>query len=61
MIQTVSRYFANMNTKEAIIHELEQTPEELLGEVLNYLRYLKAMREEELEDLADVQTIREEI
>ncbi|MBW4695532.1 MAG: hypothetical protein KME27_27600 [Lyngbya sp. HA4199-MV5] len=47
-----------MNTKETILHELEQTPDALLGEVLHYLLYLKAIPEEEEEDLADIRTIR---
>lgn len=50
-----------MNTKEIILRELEQTPDALLGEVLHYLLYLKAIHEEEEEDLADIRTIREEI
>ncbi|PSB26088.1 hypothetical protein [Stenomitos frigidus] len=50
-----------MNTKETILQELEQTPEPLLGEVLHYLLYLKALHEEEMEDLEDIRIIREEI
>ncbi len=52
---------AAMNTKETILQELEQTPEPLLGEVLHYLLYLKALHEEEMEDLEDIRIIREEI
>lgn len=50
-----------MNTKDTILRELEQTPETLLGEVLHYLLYLKAIHEEEIEDLEDIRIIREEI
>lgn len=50
-----------MNPREAIIQELEQTSEDVLAEVLNYLLYLKAMREEEIEDLKDIRAAREEI
>lgn len=39
-----------MNTKQTIIQELDQTPEEVLMEVLDFLRFLKAK-----EDKADVE------
>ncbi|MCB9481550.1 MAG: DUF2281 domain-containing protein [Desulfobacteraceae bacterium] len=31
-----------MNTKEKLINEIEQTPEPLLSEVLDFLHFLKA-------------------
>jgi hypothetical protein len=49
-----------MNIKEALIREIEQAPEPLIGEVLNYLFYLKAMHEEEQEDLEDAHAALEE-
>ncbi|MBH8551073.1 hypothetical protein I8751_01445 [Nostocaceae cyanobacterium CENA357] len=39
-----------MNTKQIIIQELEETPEVVLVEVLDFLRFLKAK-----EDKADVE------
>ena len=36
-----------MNTKELIIQEIEQVPEPLLDEVLDFLRFLKAKHEQE--------------
>ncbi len=42
-----------MNTKQIIIQELEETPEAVLVEVLDFLRFLKAK-----EDKADVDDAR---
>lgn len=54
-----------MNTKDLIIQELEQTPEPLLTEVLDFLRFLKAKQEQEAietqEDLEALHAAREAI
>ncbi len=36
-----------MNTKNLLIQEIEQAPEPILDEVLDFLRYLKAKHEQE--------------
>jgi hypothetical protein len=40
-----------MNTKQRIIEEIENVPEEIINEVLNFLLFLKA--KEDKEDLED--------
>jgi hypothetical protein len=48
-----------MDTKDLIIQELEHTSEPLLEEVLDFLRFLKAKREQEqLENQADLEDAR---
>lgn len=36
-----------MNTKDLLLQEIEQTPEPILDEVLDFLRFLKAKSEQE--------------
>lgn len=36
-----------MNTKDLLIQELEQVPEPILDEVLDFLRFLKAKHDQE--------------
>ena len=36
-----------MNTKNLLIQEIEQVPEPILDEVLDFLRFLKAKHEQE--------------
>lgn len=36
-----------MNTKNLLIQEIEQAPEPILDEVLDFLRFLKAQHEQE--------------
>lgn len=36
-----------MNTKNLLIQEIEQVPEPILDEVLDFLRFLKAQHEQE--------------
>lgn len=51
-----------MTTKEQIIQELEQVPEPLLTEVLDFLKVLKEKRlQEDLEDLEDARAALREI
>lgn len=40
-----------MNTKDLLLQEIEQVPEPLLDEVLDFLRFLKAKHELELLEL----------
>ena len=48
-----------MNAKELIIQEIEQVPEPLLDEVLDFLRFLKAKHErEKLEAQIDLEDAR---
>lgn len=42
-----------MTSKEQLIQELENLPEPLIAEVLDFLRFLKAKRRKDEEDLAD--------
>lgn len=53
-----------MDTKGLILQELQETPEGLLDQVLNFVRFLKAEQErqvqEDQEDLADARAAREE-
>jgi hypothetical protein len=49
-----------MNPKEELLQTIEQTPEPLLVEVLDFLLFLRE-RYEEQEDLADIRTARAEI
>jgi len=39
-----------MNPKELILEEMEETPESLLMEVLNFLRFLKAQQTKRIGD-----------
>lgn len=48
-----------MNTKELLLQEIEQVPEPILDEVLDFLRFLKAKNErEKLEMQADLEDAR---
>lgn len=48
-----------MNTKELLLQEIEQVPEPILDEVLDFLRFLKAKNEQEKLDLqADLEDAR---
>lgn len=48
-----------MDTKSLLIQEIEQTPEPILDEVLDFLRFLKAKQEQEkLEIQADLEDAR---
>jgi len=47
-----SQIEAHMSKKELLPNEIEQTPESLLDEVLNYLRFLKTKRAHERLDTA---------
>jgi predicted amino acid-binding ACT domain protein len=47
-----------MNTKQRIVDEIENTSEEVLSEVLNFLLFLKA--KEDKEDLEDAKAALEE-
>ncbi len=48
-----------MDTKALLLQEIEQTPETILNEVLDFLRFLKAKQEhEELEIQADIEDAR---
>ncbi len=48
-----------MDTKSLLIQEIEQTPEPILDEVLDFLRFLKAKQEQEkLEAQADLEDAR---
>jgi hypothetical protein len=49
-----------MNPKEELLQTIEQTPESLLAEVLDFLLFLRE-RYEEQEDLADIRAARTEI
>ncbi len=42
-----------MTFKELLIQELDNVPDPLIGEVLDFLQFLKAKQEEEHEDLQD--------
>jgi hypothetical protein len=45
----------SMNTKDLILQELAETPDSIMAEVLDFLRYLKSKEEREtLEDEEDV-------
>lgn len=37
-----------MSTKELLLKEVEQVPEAMLGEILDFARYLKAKKAQEL-------------
>jgi Protein of unknown function (DUF2281) len=45
-----------MTSKEQLIQELDNLPEPLIVEVLDFLRFLKAKQEEDQEDLTDART-----
>lgn len=48
-----------MDTKSLLLQEIEQTPEPILDEVLDFLRFLKAKQEqEEMEAQADLEDAR---
>ena len=48
-----------MDTKYLLLQEIEQTPEPILDEVLDFLRFLKAKQDrEELENQADLEAAR---
>lgn len=48
-----------MNTKDLLIQEIEQVPELILDEVLDFLRFLKTKHEQEkLEIQADLEDTR---
>ncbi len=48
-----------MDTKSLLLQEIEQTPEPILDEVLNFLRFLKAKKEQqELKVQADLEDTR---
>lgn len=48
-----------MDTKSLLLQEIEQTPEPILDEVLDFLRFLKAKQEQEkLEAQADLEDVR---
>lgn len=48
-----------MDTKSLLLQEIEQTPEAILNEVLDFLLFLKAKQEqEELETQADLEDAR---
>jgi hypothetical protein len=48
-----------MDTKELLIQEIDQAPEPLLSEVLDFLRFLKAKQlQSDLEDQADLEEAR---
>jgi Protein of unknown function (DUF2281) len=42
-----------MTTKELLIQELDNVPDPLMMEVLDFLQFLKAKQEEEQEDVND--------
>ena len=45
-----------MNTKDLIIQELEATPEPLLNEILDFVRFLKVKQTQEaIEDRQDIE------
>ena len=47
-----------LNTKDLLIQELDQVPEPLMKEVLDFLRFLKAKHERELEAQIDLEDAR---
>lgn len=48
-----------MNTKELLLQEIEQVPEPILDELLDFLRFLRAKNEQEKLDLqADLEDAR---
>lgn len=47
-----------MNTKDLLLQEIEQVPEPLLKEVLNFLQFLKVKHEQELELQTDLEDAR---
>ncbi|MBE9014444.1 DUF2281 domain-containing protein [Pseudanabaenaceae cyanobacterium LEGE 13415] len=48
-----------MNTKELLLQEIDQAPEPILDEVLNFLRFLKAKQQQEaLENQLDLEDAR---
>lgn len=48
-----------MNTKELLLREIEQAPDPILDEVLNFLRFLKAKQQQEaLENQKDLEEAR---
>ncbi|MBD1845298.1 DUF2281 domain-containing protein [Cyanobacteria bacterium FACHB-63] len=48
-----------MNTKELLLREIEQAPDPILDEVLNFLRFLKVKQQQEaLENQKDLEEAR---
>jgi hypothetical protein len=47
-----------MTFKELLIQELDNIPDPLIGEVLDFLHYLKAKQEQDNEDLQDARIAR---
>lgn len=48
-----------MNTKELLLQEIDQAPEPILDEVLDFLRFLKAKQQQEaLENQLDLEEAR---
>lgn len=48
-----------MNTKELLLQEIDQAPDPILDEVLDFLRFLKAKQQQEaLENQLDVEEAR---
>jgi len=48
-----------MNTKELLLQEIDQAPDSILNEVLDFLRFLKAKQQQEaLENQLDLEEAR---
>ncbi len=48
-----------MNTKELLLREIDQVPDPILDEVLDFLRFLKAKQQQEaLENQSDLEDAR---
>ena len=45
-----------MNSKEQLIQELDNVPEPLIQEVLDFLYFLKAKQDRDIQDLQDART-----
>ncbi len=50
-----------MTTKELLIQELDNIPDPLMMEVLDFLQFLKAKREEDLEDVREARAALEKV
>ncbi|WP_242027210.1 DUF2281 domain-containing protein [Leptolyngbya sp. FACHB-17] len=54
-----------MNTKELLLREIEQAPDPILDEVLDFLRFLRAKQQQEAlenqEDLEEARAVLEEV
>lgn len=46
-----------MNSKEELIQELDNIPESLIQEVLDFLYFLKAKQDRDIQDLQDARAI----